>query len=297
MSLKILEPGPLTLVVDGGRPGWRHVGVSPGGAADRAAFAQGNALLGNPPTAAALEFALAGPCVYSASDVTCVVAGAPFAVHIGDRLVPAGVTFHLPAGGMLRIGTTPVGMRGYLCVAGGIDAPALLGSRSGLEPVRRGDVFPCAGRATAGRSLAQPLVSYGSDVICCVDGPQADWFDLDQFFGPEFTVTPASNRMGLRLAGDPLALPGRELLSEPVAPGAVQVVNDGQCIVLGVDGQTIGGYPKVAVVCSADLDAIGQLRPGQKVRFRRLSLAEAEDRAADRDRRLAEILARLAVGI
>jgi antagonist of KipI len=90
-----------------------------------------------------------------------------------------------------------------------------------------------------------------------------------------FEVTSASNRMGLRLKGKSLTMPGREMTSEPICPGAVQVTPDGQCIVLGVDGQTIGGYPKIAQVIQADLDALGQLRPGDTITFRKVTLEDA----------------------
>jgi antagonist of KipI len=113
-------------------------------------------------------------------------------------------------------------------------------------------------------------------VLRALPGPQADWFDPAQFWGIPWAVQPASNRMGLRLDGGPLDRQGRELTSEPVAPGAVQVTNDGRCIVLGVDGQTIGGYPKVAHVITADLDRLGQLRPGTAVCFEPVTLDEAE---------------------
>jgi antagonist of KipI len=134
-----------------------------------------------------------------------------------------------------------------------------------------------------------------------LDGPQADWFEPDALTGspereaPTFTVTPAGNRMGLRLSGPPLPPPARELVSEPVCPGAVQVTRDGQCILLGVDGQTIGGYPKVALVVAADLDRLGQLRPGDRLRFVRVSLEEAEELARERRRWLDAWLLRLRV--
>src|SRR5262249_55502295 len=107
-----------------------------------------------------------------------------------------------------------------------------------------------------------------------VDGLQADWFAPDEFYSSEFTVLPASNRMGLRLRGNPLTRPERELVSEPVCRGAVQVTSAGQCITLGVEGQTMGGYPKIAQVITADLDWLGQLRPGDHIRFARLSLED-----------------------
>ena len=109
------------------------------------------------------------------------------------------------------------------------------------------------------------------------------------------TVSPAADRMGVRLDGPPLALPRRELVSEPVAPGAVQITNDGRPIVLGVDGQTIGGYPKVAHVITADLDALGQLRPGTSVSFRLVSEEEAESAARERAAVLAGWLRRIAM--
>jgi antagonist of KipI len=121
-------------------------------------------------------------------------------------------------------------------------------------------------------------------MIRVLDGPQADWFPADSFFTPMdgtippplFTVGPAGDRMGLRLQGDPIPWPDRELISEPVCPGSVQVTRDGQCILLGVDGQTIGGYPKIAQAVSADLDRVGQLRQGDQVYFVRVDLERAE---------------------
>src|SRR5262249_3661394 len=108
-----------------------------------------------------------------------------------------------------------------------------------------------------------------------LDGPQADWFPAEAFLAGQFTVTPESNRMGLRLQGEPLAVPARELVSEPVGPGAIQVTSNGQCIILGVDGQTIGGYPKIAQVISADVDKLAQLRPGDRIHGLRVTLDEA----------------------
>jgi 5-oxoprolinase (ATP-hydrolysing) subunit C len=122
-------------------------------------------------------------------------------------------------------------------------------------------------------------------------GAQADWFPHHRLTSHE--VTPASNRMGLRLSGEPFPAPPRELVSEPVCPGAVQVTRDGQCIVLGVDGQTIGGYPKVAQVVAADLDRVGQLRPGDVVEFEYVTPGEAERLWAEREAALRGWVTRL----
>ena len=297
MSLTVLDPGLYSLIVDLGRPSTRALGVPVGGAADRAALALGNALVGNPPAAAALELALRGPTVRADRRTACVVFGAPFALAVAGRPLPTGTTFTLNPGDELRVGGTPAGARGYLCVAGGFDAPLILGSRSGLEPVMAGDVLPCGESATAARSLsavaAADLLGPDDPALRVLPGPQRDWFPDDAFFRQSFTVTPASNRMGLRLSGEPLAKRAGELVSEPVAPGAVQVTHDGLPVVLGVDGQTIGGYPKVAHVIRADLDRLAQLRPGDAVRFREVTPDEADAAARDRAAKLAAWLARL----
>ncbi|MFN4258906.1 MAG: biotin-dependent carboxyltransferase family protein [Gemmataceae bacterium] len=277
MSLRVSQTGLYTIIVDMGRPRTRSLGVPVGGAADRAALAIGNALVGNPPEAAALEVCLAGPTLEAETELACVVYGAPFDLFSPRQALTTGTTFTLEPGEQLRIGGTAEGMRAYLCVQGGITAPRILDSRSGLAPVQAGDVLPCAPGRIGRRFIRVTLPSQGkASELRVLAGPQADWFAGEEFYRQTFIVTKASNRMGLRLQGNPLTMPARELLSEPVCPGAVQVTNNGQCIILGVDGQTIGGYPKIAQVISADLDQLGQLRPETPVRFVPVTLAEAE---------------------
>jgi biotin-dependent carboxylase-like uncharacterized protein len=299
MSLTVLEPGPLSMIVDLGRPHHRSLGVPLGGAADRAAYMQGNALVGNEPGAAALEFALVGPTLRADACLGCVIFGAPFDAWIDDQPLHIGTTFNLRSGSTLRIGSTAAGLRGYLCIAGGIQAKMILGSRSAFEPLQRHDVLPCLPGNAVARSLGGAVVSFvdANEIVTlhCLPGPQADWFDGQVFFGESFAVTASCNRMGLRLDGKPLPLIGRELVSEPVCAGAVQVVNDGQCIILGVDGQTIGGYPKVAQVIAADLDRLGQLRPGQIIQFTMVTMKDAEAAFHDRAERLQKIITRLQV--
>lgn len=275
-SFTVHAPGPCSLLVDRGWPHTRSLGVPVGGAADRTALAIGNALVGNPADAAALEISLAGPVLTAEGEIAAVLYGASFALESErQRLVP-GRTFTLRAGEWLQIGAAASGMRAYLCVRGGFQAPVILGSRSGLRPLQAGDRLTCPpGRI--GRRFVQPVFSERADpgLLRVVAGPQASWFRSAEFYDQHFTVRPASNRMGLRLEGEPLHRPNRELVSEPVSPGAVQVTSDGQCIVLGVDGQTIGGYPKIAHVISADLDKLAQQRPGDRIHFRRVRRAEA----------------------
>src|SRR5438067_8958939 len=201
MSLLVREPGLLSLLVDRGRPRSRALGVPVGGAADRAALALGNALVGNPPDALAVEITLAGPVLEARHPAACVVFGAPFLCTVNGRPVPPGTTFTLEAGGVLRVGGTPAGARGYLCVAGGFDATEILGSRSALERLAAGAELACRASRTEPRSLpfvfsanpdreggggseSHPLPhGRGSpEVLRALDGPQRDWFTDDSFF-------------------------------------------------------------------------------------------------------------------
>ena len=295
MSLSVLEPGLFSLLVDDGRPRSRSLGLPLGGAADRTAFAFANALLGNAIDSPALEVTLRGPTLRAEHPIACVIFGAPFDVTVNASSRAAGTTFTLAAGDLLRVGGTATGARAYLGVAGGFDAPQILGSRSALAALEIGDTLRCQPSRTGGRSL--PFVSLAemragraneastrpTSVLRVLDGPQCDWFRGDAIETSDFEVLSASNRMGLRLRGAKRTRREGEMISEAVAPGAVQVANDGQPIVLGVDGQTIGGYPKIAHVIRADLDRLAQFRPGESLRFERVSEAEADD-AANQER-------------
>lgn len=278
MSLHVLDPGLASLVVDLGRPTTRSLGVPLGGAADRASLTLGNALVGNAPNTPALEVCLKGPVLRADAQLGCVLFGAPLSLACGRQALTPGKTFTAQPGDEITIGGTQAGMRAYLCVRGGLTVPTILGSRSGLALVKRGDTLACAPAAVGRRFFPPALLeelTTDHDTLRVVAGLQADWFAPTALVEQDFTVTPALDRMGIRLQGRPLALPERELVSEPVCPGAIQVTRDGQCIVLGVDGQTIGGYPKIAQVIQADLDRLGQLRPGAVIRFRQVELAEA----------------------
>ena len=296
-TLTILRPGLRTLVVDAGRPRSRGLGVPVSGAADRFALAVGNGLVGNAPDESALEIALTGPTIVADAPLACVLYGAPFQVRAGGRAIPPNTTFTLEPGEELHIGGTPLGVRAYLCVRGGIDAPNILSSRSGLAPLAAGMTLPCHTGRMASRAIAEghPMIHEGAGPasLRILPGGQASWFEAEALASRTFRVGPASDRMGLRLMGEPLAVPPREMASEPVCPGTVQVTRDGQCIVLGVDGQTIGGYPKVAQVIAADLDRLGQLRPGVEVVFCEVALDEATERWRRRSRELHRLMLRL----
>jgi antagonist of KipI len=294
MTLRVLDAGLHSLVVDLGRPRHRGLGVALGGAADRFALALGNGLVGNPPDAAALEICLAGPTLRAECDLGCVIQGAPFQAAAAGLPVQPGHTFVLSAGEELEIGSTIVGMRAYVCVRGGLVEREVLGSRSGLTPVRAGQELRCHPGTIRRRFIRTP--DWWRErpwLLRAMEGAQAGWFDEKAFFAGWYTVAEHSDRMGLRLAGAPVPGCPREMTSEPVCPGTVQVTHDRQCIILGVDGQTIGGYPKIAQVISSDLDKLGQLRPGDSVRFERVGLDEAERAYERRRARLREWMIRL----
>jgi 5-oxoprolinase (ATP-hydrolysing) subunit C len=296
MSFVVVQPGLASLLVDGGRRYSRALGVPVGGAADREAFQLANVLVGNSCDELALEITGIGPRLQALAPVGCVVFGAPFDITIdGERQLP-GVSFPVETGQTLAIGGTATGVRAYLAVRGGFSGRAVLGSRGAWSSLVAGEWLNCGSHPVARRGLLTAPVEESGRVVRLrvVRGPQWDWFEPGELYSQTLTVTPASNRMGLRLRGSALRKRAGEMTSEPVAPGAIQVTNDGLPIVLGVDGQTIGGYPKPAHVIRADLDWVGRLRPGQRVEFVEVSLAEAELLWHEHEARLQDRLTSLA---
>jgi antagonist of KipI len=297
-AVEVLRPGLLTTVQDGGRWGHQAVGVPVSGAMDTAALRQANAWVGNADEAAALEVTLLGPRLRAHGDLTVAMAGASFALDVDGRAVRSRGSFPLPAGAVLTFGRRSAGARAYLAIAGGIDVPLVLGSRSthlvsgmgGLDgrALRTGDVVPVGvpvGRPPGGRA-SQPsraptavVETPGPRTLRVVLGPQQDWFtaaSLDALGSATFVVSPRSDRMGYRLDGPSLVARRREeLVSEPVPFGAIQVPPGGAPILLMADRQTAGGYPKIATVIAADLPAAGQLAPADTVRFAVCTRAEA----------------------
>jgi antagonist of KipI len=300
MSLQVLDPGLATRVVDFGRPHTRHLGVPLGGAADRAALTLANALVGNPPDAPALEVTLKGPIVRADAEMLLALVGAPLVAATGQQRFSPNRSFVLAAGTELYLGGAPAGVRAYLAVPGGFDVPEVLGSRSALALLRAGDLLPCAAERHPARIVGPEcpfLVFPRAHVLHVLPGPQHDWFPASELQRCEFQVSPASNRMGLRLTGPGLTVPAREMVSEPVCPGSVQVTRDGQPIVLGVDGQTIGGYPKIAQVIRADLDRLGQMRQGDRVRFEWVDMTTAATLLEKRRQLLAGWVTRIGISL
>lgn len=295
MEVTVKRGGMLTTVQDLGRCGHRAAGVPLGGAMDPLALRVANLLVGNAESAAALEFTLRGPELEFSAETIVAVGGGDFGA------VPLWQPITVPAGGRLAFGAARTGCRGYLAIAGGFDVAPVLGSRGtylhaafgGHEgrALRAGDVLqaPELTRGVVGRWHIDEriLPAYGAaPIVRVVRGAQAEEFGA-AFFGHAFSVSPKSDRMGVRLTGPALSRVGAaETVSATVVPGTVQVPPDGQPIILMADAQTIGGYPQAAHVIGVDLPLVAQLRPGDTVRFHEVTLAEAHELALARERQI-----------
>jgi antagonist of KipI len=273
-------------VQDLGRFGWAHFGISASGAADPFAFRAANLLVGNVENAPALEMTLTGGEFTFDRDAIVAVAGSDFTSPI-----PLWQPVEIGGGQSLRFGAARDGARCYLAVRGGFDVPLTMGSASvhvmtgvGGRPLRKGDVLAigdAAVRRPRPPARGIPACSFPA-ALRVTPGPQAHLFGEELYTG-EYSVSEESNRMGIRLQGRGLAAPAGGMLSEGVALGAIQVPPDGQPIVLFVEHQTSGGYPKPANVISADFRQLGQLRPRDRVRFERITMEGAVELLRDQE--------------
>jgi 5-oxoprolinase (ATP-hydrolysing) subunit C len=288
--LRVLQIPATATMQDEGRWGWRRFGVPNGGAFDRESLQLANALLGNDPFAPAVELALAGGVFEAEADLCLALVGAPADVIVNGRERPANALIALARGDVLQVGALRAGTRAYLAGQGGWKTRPVLGSASDT-PVPRQLVPQSATGAFNSARLDGPPSSLDCHVVRCLPGPQAHLFDLSQL-DCERAVGLHSNRVGLRLEG-PLLDPAPEMPSEPSCFGAVQVTPSGDLLIVGPDGPTIGGYPKVAVVCQADLDRLGQLAPGSHVSLRLVDANEARKAEAAERLRLQERLQRI----
>jgi biotin-dependent carboxylase-like uncharacterized protein len=281
VTLRVRGTGPLALVEDLGRTGVSAIGVGRSGAADRAALRQANRALSNPEGAAAIEVTFGGLEVeVDGGHAWFCVTGAPSPVTVDGREVgPYGVLSVRP-GEVLRLGVPARGLRSYVAVRGGLDVPAVLGSRShdvlaeiGPPPLQDGDVLP-VGVAPEGFPdvdvLPPPRFS-DETVLTVVRGPRHEWVqDVETLVQAGWTASEKSNRIGMRLTGAVLEHrdPDRQLRSEGACRGAIQVPPSGEPVLFLADHPVTGGYPVVAVVVDADVDRAAQVRPGQGLRFR-----------------------------
>ncbi len=282
-TLQVVSPGVLTLVQDLGRPGWFGAGVGISGAADRASLIAANRLVGNEIGAACLEIVLGGLRLTATSRVMVAVTGATAPITVDGAQVFHHSPIILAAREQLSLGIAPAGLRCYLAVRGGIAVPPVLGSRSrdtlagiGPEACRRGDRLPIGPPPATDPNddlavLAVP--KSGPLTVRVLLGPRDDWFiDPRALFAGTWTVSTRADRVGMRLdrgEGDPplRRIDDRELPTEGMTLGAIQVPPNGKPVIFLADHPITGGYPVLATVIDADMDEIGQARPGQRLIF------------------------------
>lgn len=282
-TVTVLATGPQTLVEDLGRPGYAHLGVPPSGALDTPALRLANRLVGNAESAAGLEILHGGLRLRAGCSCHVAVTGPATAVTVNDRHRRTHTPLHLSLGDVLAIAAPIRALRNYLALSGGVDMPAELDSRStdvlsgiGPAPVRDGDVLTLGtptGVASGADQLGASLTPAELTLPVSL-GPRDDWFAhaADQLSTGRWCVSADSNRVGIRLSGPPLrrvdAYAGRELASEPMLTGAIQVPPDGQPVVLLADHPTTGGYPVIGVLPTEALPPLAHVVPGTELRFR-----------------------------
>ncbi len=288
--IEVLRAGLCDLVMDQGRPGWAALGVPAGGAADPAALAAANRLVGSDAAAAGLEIILRGPRLRFPLGGVAALTGARFtASRSSGAALRWDETLVLAAGETLSLDQAMDGCRCWLALGGGLAVPPVMGSRSTFLPagfggylgraLRAGDALDLGPQASGVHLLRARMPAVERDTpLRVVAGPQAGLFDdagLAAFFAGTYRVDATSDRRGLRLNGPAVTHAQVDMLSQGVLPGAVQIPPDGRPIILGWDGPVTGGYPVIAGVIAADMPKLAQLRPGDAVRFMTIDLEAA----------------------
>jgi biotin-dependent carboxylase-like uncharacterized protein len=305
--IEVLRAGALTTVQDLGRTGWRASGVPAGGAFDPWSARVANRLVGNADGEALLEITLTGPALRFSEPAVVAWAGDPFECELEGRAAPAGESFEVGPGAMLRMRGARRGVRAWLAVAGGLSVEPCLGSAAteisaGFgghrgRALRAGDRLECrpAPALSPRRRFAADLLDrLAGHVLRIVPGPDerlVPGMGSKRLTGRPFRVGVHSDRRGIRLEGSPVTLAAPvEARSQGILPGAVQLPSSGEPILLGVDAPVTGGYPWIAQVVEADVGRLAHLAPGEEVRFELVDFDAAERALAELERALATAL-------
>ncbi|MDR7240005.1 5-oxoprolinase subunit C family protein [Neobacillus drentensis] len=290
---KVIKPGLLTTVQDLGRYGYQQFGISPSGAMDPYSMQLANILVGNDQGEAVLEASFLGPVLEAGSDMVIAICGGEFSTKVNGREVLMWKSFLLKKGEILSMGSYKQGARAYLAIAGGIDVPVVLKSKStslnggfgGYEgrPLQKSDLLygnPVIRKPW--KALHPGLIPQFNKqlTVRVILGPHQQMVtekSIKQFLSEEYIVTPQSNRMGYRLKGPKLEHKlGSDIISDPIPLGGIQVPASGQPIILLVDRQTTGGYTRIGTVISVDIPLLAQAVPDTTVSFTEVSLEEAQ---------------------
>jgi biotin-dependent carboxylase-like uncharacterized protein len=303
-AFEVINPGVYTTVQDLGRPGYMKFGIPASGAADRFSAQVANLLVGNEPRAAVLETTLFRLELLALADLTLAVTGGDLSPAVNKAPLPMSQSVPIRKGDRISFRGRKRGFRAFLAVRGGFGGARFLGSRSvfvrGLmgNPLKPGEILESENAAVRppyhGPLPADLLPGFSPrTALRVILGPQRDRFSpqgVETFLSSEYTVSPASDRMGYRLEGLKIDhVQGADIISEAIARGAIQVPGDGLPIIMLWDAQVSGGYTKIANVISADLDGLAQVMPGEKLRFSAVSLEAAHQALREERDRLARV--------
>ncbi|MBO8169123.1 MAG: biotin-dependent carboxyltransferase [Thermoanaerobacteraceae bacterium] len=294
MGIMVHNPGLLTTVQDAGRFGYQHIGMPTAGVMDFFAYQAANRLVGNSSGEAVLECTLVGPTLEFTEDALVAVTGGDLSPQLDGMPLPMWESCLVSRGSKLSFQGVRSGARAYIAVAGGIDVPLVMGSRStylrgklgGLEgrKLRQGDYLPVGktdGRPSLLRVKPDCIPDYSRETVRVVLGPQDDYFTsegIKTFLNETYEVTKNSDRMGYRLTGPTIEHgKGADIISDGIPLGGIQVPGHGEPIIMMVDRQTTGGYPKIATVITPDISLVAQKNPGDRIKFAQVTLEEAQE--------------------
>lgn len=312
VAVEVVRPGSLTTLQDLGRHGYQHLGVPVGGAMDEVSHRLANALVGNPAASATLEITLLGPTLRFQADALVACCGANLSMTIDGQAVPHATAALVPAGATLQFGRRAAGLRAYLAVRGGFSADPVMGSastyvRGGFgghhgRALRKGDTLLLRTSDPSPPQRSAQALAAATALLAAMDDPGPirvlrgrEWDEFTAtaqaaWLAEGWRISPQSDRMGYRLEGPALArTAARDILSEAVAFGTVQVPPDGQPIVLMADRQTTGGYPRIAQVATVDLPRLAQRVPGEYLRFAEIGIEAAHQLLIERSHLLDDL--------
>lgn len=294
-KMRIIKAGALTTIQDLGRTGFQQYGMPVAGAMDSRSLRCANWLVGNPSGEACLECTLTGSTIEFLTDSVIAITGAQIPVLINDKHQKQDRSLSVKKGDVLSFGTLEKGLRFYIAFAGGIDVPMVMNSKSTYlrakvggyngRKIMDGDeisIGEFSGRIKK-KKLPKDILPLleTSFTARILPGPEVNSFSfqgIKTFLTEEYVISPASDRMGYRLSGKPIEhLQGADIVSSGIPPGSIQVTGDGQPIIMMADRQTIGGYTKIATVFGPDISVLAQMKPGDRIRFREITLQEAQE--------------------
>lgn len=294
MGMRIIRPGLLSTIQDCGRPGYTDSGFPVSGAVDKTAMRIANILVGNDRDSAVIEMTMQGLEAVFTSPAIIAVTGADMDAKLNGNPLPRYKAVKVETGDIIDISFATSGLRGYFALSGGFYLKKALGSNStnikaGIggymgRALKANDLLffntVTPGLADLGkRRIDPPAIPSGSVTVRVIMGPQDDYFTekgIATFLGGEYKVTNDSDRMGLKLSGEPIeSKRGVDIISDGIPEGGIQIPSSGMPIIMMSDRQTTGGYAKIATVISSDMPLLAQLRPGDTIKFNKITVKEA----------------------